>query len=138
MSLIVPRSSLRSLDRLVDELAQPLFGTTSTGQFAPAMDIVERDGEILLRLDVPGVKREDLNVEVHQGRLIVSGERRHEEAREGDRHWHFERTFGSFRRALTLPRGVTESDVHASYEEGVLEIAITLPKRPEPAKIEIG
>jgi HSP20 family protein len=135
MTTIVRWNPFRELERLTADLSLP---RVAPSPFSPDLDVLERDGKLYVRVDVPGASRDNLNVEVHGGKLTISGERRSEETTEGDRYWHFERSFGAFRRTLTLPRGVDESAVSATYVDGVLEVAIELPKQPEPARIDIS
>jgi HSP20 family protein len=135
MNTIVRWNPLRELERLTADLNLP---RVAPSPFSPDLDVLERDGKLYVRVDVPGATKEDLHVEVHAGKLTISGERKSEQTNEGDRYWHFERSFGAFRRTLTLPRGVDESSVTAGYNDGVLEVVIDLPKRPEPAKIDIS
>jgi HSP20 family protein len=134
MATIVRWNPLRELERMTADLGWPRVAPSA---FSPSLDVLERDGKLHVRVDAPGVAKEDLHVEVNGGRLTISGERKSEETSEGDRFWHFERSFGSFRRTLTLPRGVDESSVEANYNDGVLEVVIDLPRKPEPTRVEI-
>jgi HSP20 family protein len=113
---------------------------TGTGprRWVPAMDLVERDGQLVLRADLPGMDREDINVEVKDGVLTVSGERKyeHEDKREG--FYRVERSFGRFSRSLRLPRGVDASAVSAEFDRGVLEVTVPKPAEPAATRIEIG
>ena len=109
------------LERMTSELGLP---RVAPSPFSHDLDVVERDGKLHVRVDVPGVRKEDIHVEVHGGKLTISGERHTED-------------FGSFRRALTLPAGIEESAVTATHADGVLNVEIELPRKPEPARIEI-
>lgn len=106
--------------------------------FAPRVDIFENDGEIELRAELPGVKAEDVHLDITDNVLTLSGERRleHEEKREGYRR--IERSYGSFSRSFTLPRNVSADQIRADMREGVLHV--TLPKREEQKarRIQIG
>jgi HSP20 family protein len=133
MATIVRRDPFRELERL----ATSLLPSAAPAVSAP-IDVLERDGALIVRLDVPGIAREDLDVKLHGRRLVVSGERKAEEAREGDRYWHFERTHGAFRRVVPMPAGVQEQDVTASLIDGVLEIRVPLPQAAQPKQIQIA
>jgi HSP20 family protein len=107
-------------------------------RWIPAMDLVETDDRLVLRADLPGVRREDLSIEVKDGVLTVAGERRveHEQKREG--YHRVERSFGRFSRSLELPQGVEADGVDASLEEGVLEVRIPKPAERKATRVEIG
>lgn len=136
MAYLVPTSPFKMLERLTADLDR--LPSSSELAFNPALDLVERDGKLLVRVDLPGMKREDISVEVHRGVLTLSGIRSHEEAREGDRSWHYERTFGAFRRSVRLPKGADESTITANYADGVLEVALDLPKEQSPQRIPVA
>jgi HSP20 family protein len=110
----------------------------------PAMDIVEKPDSVLIHMDVPGVQKEDIKVQVEDGVLTVSGERRTEteekSSAEDDKHggqWMVkERTFGSFKRQVALPKGVNLEEIKAAYDQGVLNI--TVPKMAEAQAKEIA
>src|SRR4051794_1614091 len=101
------------------------------------MDLVETEDHLVLRADLPGVDRDDVSIEVKDGVLTVSGERRaqHEEKREG--FHRVERSFGRFSRSLELPQGVEANSIGASFERGVLEVRMPKPAERRPTRIEI-
>jgi HSP20 family protein len=126
-------SELRSrFDRVLDEAAS---GEERT--WSPRVDLVRDEDRIVLRADVPGIKPEDIEVSIEEGVLTVSGE--HEESTEEKREKFIrrERRFGSFSRSLTLPQGVDPESVEAECTDGVLEVTIPAPERPESRKVEI-
>lgn len=95
----------------------------------PGVDIVEEKDRFLLRSDLPGMKQEDISIQVVDGTLTIAGERKHGlESKEGRVH-RVERSYGTFLRTFTLPAGVDGNKVSATYKDGVLEVA--LPKRDE-------
>ncbi len=104
----------------------------------PTVDVVEEKDRVLVKADLPGMKEEDIHVEVEDGELTLRGERKKEtETREGKVH-RVERTYGAFLRSFTLPANVDRAKVAASYKNGVLEV--TLPKKegakPQEIKVE--
>lgn len=132
-------SSLRDeLDRLFES---PLVECTGTSQllggWAPALDVHEDKDAYVVHAELPGLKREDIDVSLHDGELVISGERRTEKVEEGVETHRQERFYGKFQRALTLPEPVAADKVKADYKDGVL--TITLPKSEEakPKKIDI-
>jgi HSP20 family protein len=131
------------VNRLFDEMFGNLGSTTGRQQrtqqtqWAPALDVVQDEGDLLIRAELPGVKREDVEVTLHERVLTISGERRAEEQREGSGYYVRERRHGSFRRSLVLPHDVEEGQVSAQFEDGVLEVRVPggatelVPKRIE-------
>ena len=107
-------------------------------RWVPAMDFVETDDHFVLKADLPGLDANDVNIEVEDNVLTVSGERKveHETQREG--YYRLERSSGEFRRSLTLPEGVKLDDIAASFDKGVLEIRIPKPEQRKPRKVEIS
>jgi HSP20 family protein len=143
---IVRWEPLRELGALQTEMNR-LFNTVfdSPGgdggtlrRWMPAMDLLETTDHFVLRADLPGMSEEDVNIELEDSTLTVSGERRteHEESQEG--YYRVERASGSFQRSLTLPKGVDPEAVTASFDRGVLEVRIPKPEERKPRKIAIG
>jgi HSP20 family protein len=99
--------------------------------WAPKVDVVEREGRLLTRVDLPGVKKEDVTVEVTDGHIAMSGERKHETEETQDNIYRAEREYGSFYRAVALPEGAKLEDVKATFADGVLEVSVPLPAKAE-------
>jgi HSP20 family protein len=125
----------------MDQLMQRLWGErgapTRGENFLPGLDISETDQSYEVSIDLPGVKPEDVRVELNENQLVISGQRQATAKRE-DQHYHrIERTYGEFRRVVSLPTPVERKEIEANYEDGVLHIH--LPKTPEvqPHRIEI-
>lgn len=109
-----------------------LFGETAlAGSWTPAVSVEETADELLFSIEVPGVSREAISVEVRNDVLTIRGEKteEREEKSEDLTHHVLERRFGSFQRTFKLPRTVSVDDVHADYKDGLLNIRI--PKLPE-------
>ena len=124
----------RDFDRIVRRAFGTGFGPAST---ALPMDTVRRDGELVLRFDVPGVDPEKIDVTVDRGVLTVSATR--EETRtEGESPVVRERLFGSFRRSVRLAENLDADAIEASNNDGVLEIRIPVREEAKPRKIEVG
>src|SRR4051794_16712683 len=144
---IVRWEPLRELSTLQNEMNR-LFGQVfetpaqSNGgtlrRWMPAMDLVETGDHFVLRADLPGLSEQDVNIEVEDRVLTVSGERKaeHESTKEG--YHRVERAFGAFSRSLTLPEGIDPEAVEASFDKGVLEVRIPKPEQPKPRKISIA
>jgi HSP20 family protein len=139
-----PLRELSSLQTEMNRLFNTAFDTPGTGgnggarRWTPAMDLVETDEHFVLRADLPGMTEADVSIELEDNVLTVSGERKaeHEEKREG--FYRVERAFGTFSRALTLPRGIDPEAVNASFSNGVLEVRVPKPEQRKPRKITIG
>jgi HSP20 family protein len=135
------------LDRAFDDpffeaFRRPVFRGVQTPdlvEWAPKVDVFEKENRLFARVDLPGVKKDDVKVEVIENHLILSGERKVEKEETKDNVYRSEREYGSFYRAVPLPEGVTLDDVKATFANGVLEVSVPLPTRVEPKvrKVEI-
>ncbi len=112
----------------------------SAGNFIPPVDIYEDANRLVLKLEVPGISQEDLQIDLENQTLTVKGERKFVNDEKEENFHRIERRYGSFVRSFTLPSTVETESAQASYENGVL--AITLPKKeaakPKQVKIQIG
>jgi HSP20 family protein len=106
--------------------------------WAPAIDVLEKEDRFLVKVELPGVKEEDVNVTVTGGTLTIEGEKSAESETEKKGYYYRETSYGSFSRSITIPPTVDASKIEASYDKGVLEI--TIPKAPEvkPKKITVA
>jgi HSP20 family protein len=112
--------------------ADPWRNETTLGPvWTPQVETFRRGDKLVVRADLPGLTKEDVNVEVDDGTLTISGERReeHEEDREG--YYRSERSYGRFFRAIPLPDGVNAEQCEASFKDGVLEVTLHAPKEAE-------
>jgi HSP20 family protein len=116
-----------------------LFGRGESAAWSPKIDVFERDNRLVTRVDLPGMNKEDVAVEVTDGHLALSGERKRETEENKDNFYRSEREYGSFYRAVPLPEGVKLEDVKATFSDGVLEVSVPLPAKPAPnvRKIQI-
>ncbi|HXE76493.1 MAG TPA: Hsp20/alpha crystallin family protein [Candidatus Xenobia bacterium] len=143
-----PLRDLATLQSRVDRLFEDVLGrgrnlwdvgeALEGATWAPAVDIVETDNEIVLKADLPGIDPKDVDVQVHDGTLTLKGERKFESDVKEDNYRRIERTYGAFVRSFSLPQTVDSERVSASYRNGVLELK--LPKRPEakPKQIKVA
>jgi HSP20 family protein len=113
-------------------------GRQGAPTFVPAFEVKETKDAFIFKADLPGVDEKDIEITVTGDRLVVSGKRELERREESDRFYAYERSYGSFSRAFTLPEGVDPDNVKAELKNGVL--GLTLPKRPEvqPKRITVG
>jgi HSP20 family protein len=110
-----------------------------TTSWLPKVDVFEKDNRLFTRIDLPGVKKEDVKVEVTDGHLKLSGERKIEKEEKKDNVYRTERESGFFYRVVPLPEGAKLEDVKATFADGVLEVSVPLPVRAEAKvrKVEI-
>jgi HSP20 family protein len=109
-----------------------------SSEWAPAVDVLNRGGDLIVRAEVPGVRPEEVDVTVHDRVLTISGERKVEQEEERGGYLVRERRYGSFRRSMQLPEGVDEGDIRARFEEGVLEVTLQgAAAVREPKRIQI-
>ncbi|MFQ5426698.1 MAG: Hsp20/alpha crystallin family protein [Gaiellales bacterium] len=144
---LVPFQPLRELASFQDEVSR-LFGGAGTAShrralgdtavWLPALDVRESDTALILTLDVPGVAKDDIAIELDAGELTVSGERVRESRDVDEQYRRAERRFGSFSRTLVLPEAVDESTIVADYSDGVLTVTIAKPEESKPRRIEIS
>jgi HSP20 family protein len=130
-----PFAELTELRSRFDHLLED-FGAGGR-EWAPAIDMVRDDGHLVVRADVPGIKPEEIAIEVDQGVLVLSG--KHEETTEetGKQFVRRERRFGAFSRRMALPEGVDPKKIKATTHDGVLEVTIPLPKEAAKEPITI-
>ena len=95
------------------------------------LDVDETEHSYEVKAEMPGLKKEEVKVEVTDGRLAISGERKREEEETKEQFYRCEREYGSFYRAVPLPEGVKLEDVKATFADGVLEVSVPLPAKPE-------
>jgi HSP20 family protein len=127
----------RLFDSFFGRREGPGGGSYGSRRWIPAMDLVETEDSLVLRADLPGMGRDEIEIEVKDGVLTVSGERKaqHEEKREG--FHRVERSFGRFARSLELPKGIEAESIEASFDRGVLEVRMPKPAERQPTRIEI-
>src|SRR5918996_1704561 len=138
-----PIRELDSLQGDMNRLFDRFFeGRTANGigsrRWIPAMDLVETDDHLVLRGDLPGMTEDDVDIEIKDNVLTVSGERKSEHDERGEGFHRVERAFGSFSRSLTLPQGIEPDRIEAKFENGVLEVQIPKPAEAKPTRVQIG
>jgi HSP20 family protein len=109
------------------------FFRTPEAVWNPGFEVYEKDNRLFTRVDLPGLKKEEVKVEVTDGYLAISGERRREEEEKKKEFYRSEREYGSFYRAVPLPEGAKLEDVKATFADGVLEVSVPLPAKAQAA-----
>ena len=108
-----------------------------TGAWIPAVDIHETDNSFVVTADLPGMKKDDIRVDLRDNTLTLSGEKKFEETTSKDNYLRVERSYGSFYRSLMLPSNVDANNIKASYKEGVLQLTIPKKEEAKPKQIKI-
>jgi HSP20 family protein len=129
---------LRSeLDRLFDSSFAPVFRAPgSFNRWAPALDLYQDKDQFTMIVELPGLKKEDIELSLHDGILTVSGERKQE--KKGEEGYRGERFFGRFQRSVTLPASVDGNKVKATYQDGILKVVLPKAEEAKPKQIEVS
>jgi len=143
MPAVVRFDPFRDITTLRDEMNR-LFsravgeGVGSGSAWTPAVDIFDTEDAIVLRAELPGLKTDDIDIEVDENVLTLKGERRFEEQVEEGRYYRLERAYGSFQRSVTLPQGVKADEISATFDNGVLSVRVPKADEVKPRKIAVA
>lgn len=123
---------------------RPLSGplrrlSLAPGSWVPTMDVFEQDGSLVVKAELPGVKKEDIDVKLEHGDLVIRGARREEREVKEEEYYRLERSRGSFYRRIPLPFDVQSEQITADFTNGLLEVRVPRPAQelPAPKKIEV-
>jgi len=137
-----PLMTLRNFDKWFDEVLPrpftPFFPAMRGGieeELMPEVDIFESDGNLILKAELPGMKKEDIEVTLTDGSIMISGEKKKEDEIKRKDYYKLERSYGSFCRTFTLPTEVKRDQVKSTFKDGVLEV--TMPKSDEAKSKEV-
>lgn len=143
---LVPRGRfglpLRRFEREMEDLMERFFGREPSWwaeeeRFAPRVDLAETDESFEVTVDLPGMKPEDFKVDLKDGQLWLTGEKKEEKEEKGKTYHRVERHYGSFERLIPLPSVVDKEKVEAQYKEGVLRVTLPKTKAAQPKHIEV-
>jgi HSP20 family protein len=132
-----PFEGLTSWFDTIDTFFDRSFDDVPEVKWRPAIDVSEKDRTYIVRVDLPGMNKKDIHIELHNGYLTLKGERRSEHEEEKNTYRSIERTYGTFERTFRVPEGVTEKDIHAQYKDGVLELTVPTPKVEKTKTVEV-
>jgi len=138
-----PAGGLVGLEDEMRLLFGDFFGPDRAGEetrfvrWAPRVDIAEQDGVYELTADLPGLKKDDIKIEIHNGTLTLRGEKKVEEEKKGKNYRLAERYYGEFVRTFTLPENVNRDGIEAEFKDGVLKLTIPKTEEPKPMQIEV-
>jgi HSP20 family protein len=125
------------LDRLFDSSFAPAFRTPgSSNRWTPALDLYQDKDQFTVVAELPGLKKEDIELSLHDGVLTISGERKQE--KKGEEGYKNERFFGRFQRSVTLPSSVDGDKVRATYQDGILKVVLPKAEEAKPKQIEVS
>lgn len=125
------------LNRLLGDSLQAYNGPEGVGSWVPPVDVVEEPERLLFRAEIPGVSKEDIDIKVENGTLILRGEKKQEREVEGETAHRVERFYGSFTRSFALPASIDAEKIQARYKDGVLEVVLPKAELAKPRKIQI-
>ncbi len=113
------------------EFFPPTLGAFGASAWSPQVEVFEREGQLVVRADLPGLTKDEVKVEVTDNAINISGERKAEHEERGEGFYRSERSYGSFYRQIPLPEGVNADDANATFKNGVLEITMQAPQRQQ-------
>jgi HSP20 family protein len=131
------------MDRIFEDFgaghrsARPFWRETGTDLWTPEVEVFQQNNELTIRADLPGLKREDVTVEITDTDICIQGERKHEREEEREGYYRSERGYGSFCRVVPLPEGAISDQAKASFKDGVLEITMPAPPASKGRRLEI-
>jgi HSP20 family protein len=128
----------RLFDRTFSRRAPARREVPTVRSWAPTVDMFDRENEVVVRAEVPGMSKEDIDISVLGNTLTISGERKSEEEVKEDDYYYCERSYGRFQRNIALPQGVGAEDIKASYKDGVLEVVLPKKEEAKSKKIEVA
>jgi HSP20 family protein len=145
-------SPFRALHRMADEMDRMIedagFSRRGARSFwregessdiwAPQVEVFQRNNELTVRADLPGLKRDDIKVDITDNEICIQGERKHEHAEERDGYYRSERGYGSFSRTIPLPEGAMTDQAKAKFKDGVLEVTMPAPPASKGRRLEIS
>lgn len=136
----------REMDALQETMTRLLEDTLPTPPkeeelnsaiFYPAVDIHEGDKAIAIKAELPGIKKDDVHIDVHDGVITLKGERKFEKEDNKENYHRIERSYGSFFRSFTLPSTVDVEKINATYKDGILEVTIPKTEEAKPKSIPV-
>ncbi len=144
-------SPFRAMQRMADEMERlfddfgfgrrwlgPSWRETGGELWAPEVEVFQKNHELTIRADLPGLKREDVTVDITDNDVTIQGERKHEKEEEREGYYRTERGYGSFCRVIPLPEGAISEQAKANFKDGVLEITMPAPPASKGRRLEIA
>jgi len=133
-----PRTLRDEMDRLFDDFFGMTPARTERGAvWSPVVNVRENDNNFYIEAELPGMKKEDIDLEIEQNSLCIKGERKFEKNEEGENYHFVERSYGSFYRSFSLPSNVDAESISAEYKDGVLQVTVPKKEEVKPKKVAI-
>jgi len=121
--------------QFTEDMDRTFGGTTSgRGEWRPAIEVKQKNGDLLVTAELPGVRKEDVRVNVTDNILTLEGERKQEKEEKREGYYHSERSYGKFFRSIPLPEGAKTEQTAAQFKDGVLEITVPIPEVKEKSQ----
>jgi HSP20 family protein len=136
MTVWRPFADFGELRQRVDQMFREM-GVGGEQSWTPSVDVIRRDGTVVLRADLPGINPDEVKVTVEDDVLTISGEHTEESEEKKENYMRRERRYGSFSRSMSLPAGVKPEDIESTTKDGVLEVTIPLPEAEKKQPVEI-
>jgi HSP20 family protein len=128
-----------NVNRLFQEsMGRPRHEPVSERAWVPVVDVLSDDDKIVVRAEIPGMKREDIDIELNGDMLTIKGERKFQDEEHKENYVRVERAYGNFQRSFTLGVPVKATEIKAAYKDGVLEITIPKAEEVKPKKVEVA
>ena len=131
-----PFREMTSLQSQVNRLADSLWSGRQES-WVPAVDVFDRQDAVVLKAELPGMKVDDIQIELDDNVLTLKGERVFEEKVDEERYYRVERRHGTFQRSLALPQGAKADEIQATYEDGILKVTVPKAEAVRPKRVEI-
>jgi len=128
----------KEIDRMFDRFSSDIFDEEASKTMLPVVDIVERENDYNIKIELPGVDKKDVKITIQNDILTIKGEKKQESEKKGENYHRVERCYGSFQRSFTLPTSVASDKIDASYENGVLTLRIPKLEEAKPKEIEVN
>jgi len=129
-----PLSAMREMSEEMDRMFRGLSSGTGAEAWTPSMDIQRCNGTLTVSAELPGLKKEEIKVEVSEDKLVIEGERKQEHKEDHDGYHRWERSYGKFYRSLPLPEGAKTDQVKAELKDGILKVSIPVAETAKRAR----
>jgi len=127
----------RDIDRMFDRFRGGILDDGTASTWLPAVDITEQENDYVVKVELPGVNKNDVKITVHNDALTIRGEKKQERERKGENYHRIERSYGSFQRSFTLLTSVVSDKIEASFDNGILTISLPKVEGAKSKEIEV-
>ncbi len=135
-------NELSTMQQEMNRMFEDFFGEQRSrldeGTWLPAVDMSEDESEFVVHAELPGMSKDDIDINIEDNCLILSGEKEQEKKGEGENYHSMERSYGKFKRSFTLPTGIKADDVQATFQDGVLKVHLPKAEEAKPKKISVS